>query len=178
MNPDLRIATIGRILGLIDQKQTQYGDEGTIDVCDYTDPAILRSDLDSIFRGYAVVAAHASELAEPCSNITVDIGEVPVLVNRDRDGVIHAFVNICRHQGARLVTNCKGTAKAFKCPYHAWTYLDQGDLTQVPRQEAFPSLDRSACGLVKLTVQEAGGFAWVTNRAGSRTCRRWSDGTD
>ena len=158
MNPELRIDTIKRMLRLIDEKTCQFGEEGSVAVSDYTEPSVVEKELDSIFKNFPILVAHASDLVEPGSYISIDIGHVPVLVNRDRDGQLNAFINSCRHRGARLVTDRKGTARTFKCPYHAWTYLDQGDLKHVPRQDAFPSLETSECGLKKLHVAEAGGL--------------------
>ena len=162
MQNQLRIDAIQRMLDLVDQQACQIGEQGTVAVADYVDPTMLDRELDAIFSCYPIVVGHVSQLEAEGAFLTVDVGRVPVLVNRDRSGSLHAFVNSCRHRGARLVSDDRGSAKAFKCPYHGWTYLDCGSLNHVPRPEAFPGLDRSQCGLVELSVMEAGGFAWVT----------------
>lgn len=162
MNQLERIDALKQMLSLIDQGTSFIGDSGRLTVADYTSPARLADEMNILFRDYPIMIAHASQLAEPGSFVAVDIGHTPVLVNRDRDGVLHGFINSCRHRGARLTSESCGTARAFKCPYHAWSYLDDGSLKFVPSSEAFDSLDKSEHGLVTLPVAEEGGFIWVT----------------
>jgi len=167
MKPELRIATLKRMLDLIDQQANHMRDCGTIDVIDYTSPTHLAKELDSLFRDFPILVAHASQLAEPGSFITLDVGHTPLLVNRDRDGELHAFLNSCRHRGAKVAAEACGQARAFKCPYHAWSYLDDGSLKFVPISEAFPDLDMTQHGLVELNVAELAGFIWVVPGGGS-----------
>lgn len=75
--------------------------------------------------------------------------------------MLRAFINACRHRGARLTREAAGRARAFVCPYHGWTYQDHGELKVVPRREAFPTLDMGKCGLVARPIAERGGFIWV-----------------
>jgi phenylpropionate dioxygenase-like ring-hydroxylating dioxygenase large terminal subunit len=114
-----------------------------------------------LFRNYPVLVAHASQLMEPGIYVTLDAAGIPLLVNRDREGQLRAFINSCRHRGAKLISERCGSARAFKCPYHAWSYLDDGSLKFVPDQEAFPGLELADHGLVELPVAEQAGFIWV-----------------
>jgi phenylpropionate dioxygenase-like ring-hydroxylating dioxygenase large terminal subunit len=161
MKAELRIATLKHMLDLIDRQASHLGESGTIRVSDYSCEDHLARELASLFRDYPILVAHGSSLAEPGSFITVDIGHRPVLVNRDRDGNLRAFLNACRHRGARLTELPCGTARAFKCPYHAWSYLDDGSLKFVPKIEAFPQLKLEDHSLVELPVAQLGGFIWV-----------------
>jgi Rieske 2Fe-2S family protein len=167
MQADLRIATLKRMLELIDQQTSHLGESGTIRVSDYTSPDHLAKELESLFSDYPILVAHASSLAEPGSFITLDIGPRPVLVNRDRDGKLRAFINACRHRGAKLTEQPCGTARAFKCPYHAWSYLDDGSLKFVPKNEAFPDLNMDDHGLVELHTAQLGGFIWLVPGGGN-----------
>lgn len=45
--------------------------------------------------------------------------DVPVLMTRGKDGVVRAFLNVCRHRGAALFKKGAGKAPRFVCPYHA-----------------------------------------------------------
>ena len=40
---------------------------------------------------------------------------------RDGDGVLRAFVNVCRHRGS-VIAEGESTRETLQCPYHAWTY--------------------------------------------------------
>ena len=50
------------------------------------------------------------------------------MIVRDRDGEIHALLNVCRHRGSRICLEEKGSVKRFVCPYHSWTYGLDGSL--------------------------------------------------
>ena len=66
------------------------------------------------------------------------------LVTRDRDGVLRAFLNVCRHRGAVLADGC-GTRSTIQCPYHAWTYDLDGALRNAPRSEREPAFEPGEC---------------------------------
>ena len=52
---------------------------------------------------------------------------------RGRDGLLRAFLNVCRHRGAQLCTESEGQVKrSLRCPYHAWTYALDGKLIAAP----------------------------------------------
>jgi len=117
---------------------------------------------DRIFRSLPLVAAHASELSENGSFLTRQIGGLPVLLTRDRSGTVNAFVNVCRHRGARLVDQEKGCKHSFSCPYHAWTWNGSGELRGVPHEKpGFPGLHREAFALKRLPALERLGLVWI-----------------
>jgi len=88
---------------------------------------------------------------------------VPLLLTRGRDGELRAFLNVCRHRGARLLTEQGVVCRkpSLVCPYHAWTYRLDGTLAGIPRAEAFPDLDRAQLGLRRLPVALRHGLMWV-----------------
>jgi nitrite reductase/ring-hydroxylating ferredoxin subunit len=89
-----------------------------------------------------------------------------VLLSRDGDGRAHAFLNYCRHRGAKPAEGC-GSTRRFVCPYHAWTYDSAGSLVGLPGQEGFEELSRGDYGLVELPSEERHGFVWVVLTAGA-----------
>ena len=78
------------------------------------------------------------------------MGEDPVLVVRDSEGKVHAFLNICRHRGNRLCRADAGNAERFTCAYHGWTYRNDGRLVGVPyfREAYYGALERERWGLI------------------------------
>ena len=56
--------------------------------------------------------ALAADLARPGAFRTVTVGRESVLLVRGRDGEVRAFLNVCRHRGARLCARSRGTAAA------------------------------------------------------------------
>lgn len=130
-------------------------------VSNYNDPAQLRREVDVLFRNFPIIIAHASDLAEPGNFLTQDIAGAPVLVTRDRQGSVRAFLNVCRHRGARLEDRACGKAATFSCPYHAWTYGLDGRLRGMPQPFGFDSVDRENLGLVEVPAFEHLGMIWV-----------------
>ncbi len=88
MRAELRISTLKRMLNLIEHKASRMGESGSINVADYTSATHLAAELNCLFRDYPILVAHASQLQQAGSFITVDIGPTPLLVNRDREGEI------------------------------------------------------------------------------------------
>ena len=66
----------------------------------YHDAEAYRLEQDRIFRGPAWnFLGLAAEIPNPGDFRTTWVGETPVVVNRDREGAVHAFVNRCAHRG-------------------------------------------------------------------------------
>ena len=94
-----------------------------------------------------------------------DVLGTSVLVTRDADGIAHAFLNYCRHRGARPAAGC-GNTRRHTCPYHAWNYDSGGQLVGMPGQEGFAEIDRSQYGLVELPCEERHGIVWAVLTVG------------
>ena len=69
----------------------------------------------------------------------IDVLDTSVIVSRGRDGVPRAFHNLCRHRGNRVVKQAAGSAKAFSCGFHGWTYNSKGALMNIPSVVDQPS---------------------------------------
>ena len=127
----------------------------------YTCPDLAAREQEVFFRGYPQVVGMCSDLPEPGSFFTSNDLGVPVLAVRDEEGVFRAFVNVCRHRGVLLESEREGQRSKFSCPFHGWTYSNQGDLIAVPKEKHFGKIDKSCHGLVPLPAAERYGFLWV-----------------
>ncbi len=68
----------------------------------------------------------------------------PIIVVRGKDAVVRAFYNTCQHRGAPVVREQVGSARAFRCQYHSWTYdISSGALINVPDERDFVGLDKA-----------------------------------
>jgi choline monooxygenase len=126
----------------------------------YTDPAIHRLEQERIFRRSWQYAGRADQAAEPGSYFPARAGDVPILVTRDRDGVLRAFVNVCRHRGSEVVLEA-GRRETVQCHYHAWTYGLDGSLRSAPRTDREPGFDASELSLLPVAVESWGPFLFV-----------------
>lgn len=136
------------------------------------DPARADEERAAWFRELPLAVAHASEVTRPGDFMTAHVADTAVLLVRDQDDTLRAFVNLCRHRGAPLAHHTRGQGcKTLVCPYHGWVYGLTGELVHVPGEAFFPDLDRAALGLVPLPVACAHGFVWVVPDAerGART---------
>ncbi|SDJ06356.1 Rieske 2Fe-2S family protein [Lentzea albidocapillata subsp. violacea] len=129
----------------------------------YTDPAIFALEQQNIFERMWFCAVRAADLPDAGNFRTVQIGRESVLVTRSRDGSLRAFLNICRHRGAKLCVEETGTVKRnFQCPYHAWTYGLDGKLVAAPNLTSMPDIDRVEYGLKPVHLREWLGYAWLS----------------
>lgn len=128
----------------------------------YCDPERWRLEVDRIFKRLPLALAFSTELREPGSFRTMEVAGVPVLIARAEDGSIGAFVNMCSHRGNYVEVRESGTAKSFRCGYHAWNYGLNGDLLNVFDEKNFGRIDKSCHGLTRLPAAERAGLVWVT----------------
>ncbi len=111
----------------------------------YYDPAIYELELERIFSSMWVCAGRANSLRKPGVYQVVTIGRESVIVVRNKDGMLQAFLNVCRHRGARLCSEASGQLKgSIQCRYHAWTYGLDGRLIGAPNVMNDEQFDRLA----------------------------------
>ena len=133
--------------------------ERTLPYSWYTDPEILRREEELILRRAWQYVGHTGQLATP-GYFATHVGRTPVVVTRDRDGVLHGFVNVCRHRGFALAEGEAGR-ETLQCPYHAWTYGLDGRLRKAPRSEEEPDFPQDELGLVPVAVDTWGPFVFA-----------------
>lgn len=135
-------------------------------VSDYTSPAQAACERELFFRDTPLNIGLSALLPRPGDWMTHDYSGVPILLTRRTDGSLGAFLNVCRHRGARVADGCGAGARDFVCPYHGWVYGLDGTLVARPEEAAFAAAERSTHGLRPLPVVEKYGMIWAGTRPG------------
>jgi choline monooxygenase len=128
----------------------------------YTSESVFREEKRAIFGRYWQYACRTDEVAHAGDHLACRVGEMPVVVVRDRQGKLAAFVNVCRHRGAEIVPEgCRGTRNTLQCHYHAWTWDFDGCLRAAPGSEDEPGFRKEDYPLRTLEVALLGPFVFV-----------------
>lgn len=140
----------------------------------YTDEGIFKEEQEKILDKSWLVACHESELPEPHDFRTYQHpGGHNLIIVRDEDSQIHAYLNICPHRGNLLVyepagsfreASPSGGPRRITCLFHAWAFDAKGNCVDMPRRkEGYQErvqLSDYALREVRLEVAY-GGFVWV-----------------
>ena len=143
------------VLARLQNRSPAYGLPGDF----YRDPGTYNLELNLLFYREWLFAAHSVELGETGSYLTLQVADYPILLTRDRDGRIHAFVNSCRHHGARVCQEAHGTAPKLVCPYHQWTYELDGRLFAARQMGS--QFDRSQFNLRRIHCETVAGYIFI-----------------
>jgi benzoate/toluate 1,2-dioxygenase subunit alpha len=97
----------------------------------FTDPALFELEMKYIFEGNWIYLAHESQLPENNDYLTMFMGRQPIIISRTRTGELTAVLNACAHRGAMVCRRKKDNRSTWTCPYHGWTYRNNGELLKV-----------------------------------------------
>jgi len=159
MNREDTLSTTRRVLDLIDRKTLECAPSAQRLSSDMFVER-ERFDQDKTLHARSPhVIAYAGEIKRG-HYLTRSVAGVPVLLVRDREDVLRAFINACAHRGA-CVAHGEGKAQRFKCSYHAWCYDQKGKLIARPSAEHFDGIDEAGLGLKSLPVAEEKGLIAV-----------------
>jgi choline monooxygenase len=119
----------------------------------YTGREFWDAECVSVFTRNWICVGFAHELKVSGDAVPVTIAGHPLLLVRNKDGLIRAFHNVCRHRCLTLVEEPRNVGKLIRCPYHAWAYDLDGNLRASPHfggaNEHFSEgFDRKQNGLV------------------------------
>lgn len=125
----------------------------------YTSQEAFETDLDIFFLKHWVIAGVCADIPMPGDVRRVDIGSTSVLLIRDDDLNVRAFHNVCRHRGARLVSEEQTSVGRLVCPYHQWSYDLNGDLIHAAHMGK--KLDWSCFGLKPVNLRVIAGMIFI-----------------
>ncbi len=124
-------------------------EDGLVPAWIFNDPELFELEQQKIFSRSWVYMAHESEIPQAGDYVLRYVANNPYIVVRGEDGVVRALLDMCRHRGMRVCRAELGNASHFRCPFHGWTYRNDGSLVGVPAErEAFgPGFDKAEWGL-------------------------------
>ena len=128
----------------------------------YYDPLIYTQEQERIFSQLWFCVGRAETLATVGAYQVVTVGQESVIIVRSGEETLHAFLNVCRHRGARLCSEATGQLKgSIQCHYHAWTYGLDGRLLGAPNVLSSQQFDRMAFGLLPVALKVWEGLLWL-----------------
>lgn len=127
----------------------------------YCDPAVFEAELRNIWYRTWVYVGHESEVAKPNDYVLKSIGPQSVIMTRDEKGQVHLLLNRCSHRGNQVCAFEKGNARSFTCPFHSWTFANDGRLVGYAFPEGYDNQDRGALALGRVPrVESYRGFVF------------------
>ncbi|WP_280426260.1 aromatic ring-hydroxylating oxygenase subunit alpha [Nocardia carnea] len=148
-----------------------YPDLGTepVDYSDSIDPQFYEDEREAIFKRTWLNVGRVERLPRKGSYFTKELSAAgtSLIIVRGNDDQIHAYHNVCRHRGNKLVWDdypneeTSGFCKQFTCKYHAWRYSLEGELTFVQQEKEFFGLDRADYGLKDVRCEVWEGFIFI-----------------
>ena len=128
----------------------------------YVSAELFEEEQERIFSRRWLCVGRGEQIAERGQYLLQDVGPDSILVLRDRDGVVHAYHNVCRHRGTRLCEEASGQlGETIQCPYHAWTYALDGQLLGAPSADTIDGFRKTDYPLRPVAVAEWEGFLFI-----------------
>ena len=126
---------------------------------------IYQQEQEQVFTRSWLFVGHESQIAKPGDYFVSCMGEESVILCRSRDNQTHVFLNSCMDRGMKVCRYDEGNTPVFTCPYHGWSYANDGKLVGVPyfKDAYHEELDKSKWGLVEVAqLENYKGSIWAT----------------
>ena len=135
----------------------------TLSGSDYTSRETYEEERERIWWGDWICVGRTEEVANPGDYIVRDVAGESIFIARNTDGELHSFYNVCSHRGTKFLDDdaAGNVRKAFRCPYHAWTYDLNGRLIGTPNVKEDEYFDRSLYPLHPVNVGDYAGFLFL-----------------
>jgi len=132
----------------------------------YTDKGVFAEETQALLVNQWAGLAVAADVPEPGDAIPITFLGIPLLLIRDRQGMVRVFQNTCRHRGMILVEEPRKIEGAIRCAYHSWCYSTDGKLVSTPHvggpgQNSHEGIDRSLLGLIEVRSHIWRDVVWI-----------------
>ncbi len=151
---------IKRLITHIQANTTECSDEQMVIASnEFFDEAIHQQEKTQFFLQTPQVICFAAEVKTSGSFYTTESLGVPLLITRNEQGELGAFINACAHRGAKVAQG-SGESNRLICQFHGWTYHLDGTLRGRPKQDCFENAGPE-CNLTRLPVSDKYGLIVV-----------------
>lgn len=104
----------------------------------YNDRDIFTLETERLFSRAWMFVAHESEIPQAGDYVVRRVLQDSFIISRDQSGEINAMFNMCLHRGMQVCRAEQGNASHFRCPYHGWSYRNDGRIVGLPfHKEAY-----------------------------------------
>ncbi|MDE2618734.1 MAG: aromatic ring-hydroxylating dioxygenase subunit alpha [Sphingomonadales bacterium] len=143
-------------------EQPAYLGSDPVSVDRYFDSAIFAAEVETIWKRTWQWACREDHIPEPGDYYTYEVADLSYVLVRQADMSVRAFVNSCLHRATKLKRGeGVGYGDALRCPYHGWTWHNDGTLAAVPCAWDFGHVDPARTRLPEARVGHWGGFVFI-----------------
>jgi len=128
----------------------------------YYDPEWYELERKAVWMRSWLNVGHVCEIPERGSFIRreLEFARASILIVRGKDGEVRAFHNTCTHRGTQLTDEPCGKKNTFSCPYHMWTFSNDGALISAPDFERFYTTKEESA-LKQVAVDVCAGLIFI-----------------
>jgi len=126
----------------------------------YTSPGIYRAEIERIFLKEWLCVGRVDQIPNTNDYFSIDLLERRLIVAHGDDGEVRVLSRVCSHRGTDMAVGC-GNAKTFRCPYHSWTYRNDGSLTGAPLMKDVEGFDTRDYPLPRIRSEIWEGWIFV-----------------
>ncbi|EED34246.1 rieske (2Fe-2S) domain protein [Luminiphilus syltensis NOR5-1B] len=130
INPDAPAESLEAKQPAIDNGVERYGKEG------YFSRDYMNREWQRVWTQSWLIAGVTSDLVQIGDYFLFEICGESIIVTLTEDGV-RAFYNVCTHRGSRLLSEERGNKRVFVCPFHSWSFKNDGSLRTITDEKTF-----------------------------------------
>ncbi|MEM7571008.1 MAG: aromatic ring-hydroxylating dioxygenase subunit alpha, partial [Pseudomonadota bacterium] len=138
----------------------------------YTSPDFFAEEKTKMWPYVWQFAAREEELPEAGDHVVYENAGKTFLLIRQEDGSIRGFYNVCLHRGRKLRTE-SGHAAELECPFHGFTWNNDGSIKRIPCRWDFEHLSDAQMTLPEVRIDRWAGFVMLSEDKDIAPFREW-----
>ena len=146
------------------EESYQYRGSEPLPTSRYTSEEAALQERKKLWPNVWQFAARNEDMPSPGDYVVYENAGRSFLLSRQNDGSVRAFHNVCLHRGRKLRTK-DGSADAFRCPFHGFTWNKDGSLAKIPSRWDFSHLCDEKMHLPEAQVACWAGYIFLRENA-------------